>query len=107
MTKLDQPLVEEPAHPFPFAPRTRRQVWRGPSESIRQHVVRVERVIALVLALVLLGTGETLRAAGLAPTDGAHAGRVFPSSRYAIDEILSRPYDREVPMGCTGDRVWA
>ncbi len=24
-----------------------------------------------------------------------------------IDEILSRPYGRDVPMGCTGDRVWA
>jgi len=24
-----------------------------------------------------------------------------------IDEILTRPFDRDVPMGCTGDRVWA
>ena len=26
---------------------------------------------------------------------------------FSIDEILSRPFDRDVPMGCTGDRVWA
>ena len=34
-------------------------------------------------------------------------GRVFAASRLSIDEILARPYDRDVPMGCTGDRVWA
>ena len=34
-------------------------------------------------------------------------GRVFAASRRSIDEILTRPYDRDVPMGCMGDRVWA
>jgi hypothetical protein len=34
-------------------------------------------------------------------------GRVFASSRRSIDEALARPYDRDVPMGCVGDRVWA
>ncbi len=29
------------------------------------------------------------------------------SSRFSIDDILARPYNRDVPMGCTGDRVWA
>ena len=24
-----------------------------------------------------------------------------------IDEILTRPFDRDVPIGCTGGRVWA
>jgi len=33
--------------------------------------------------------------------------RVFASSRFSIDEILTRPFDRDVPMGCTGDRIWA
>src|SRR5215467_13263612 len=33
--------------------------------------------------------------------------RVFAGSRRSIDEVLTRPYDREVPMGCVGDRVWA
>jgi len=33
--------------------------------------------------------------------------RVFESSRFSMDEILARPYSREVPMGCVGDRVWA
>ena len=34
-------------------------------------------------------------------------GRVFAASEFSIDEILSRPFDQDVPMGCTGDRVWA
>jgi Mannosylglycerate hydrolase MGH1-like glycoside hydrolase domain/NedA-like, galactose-binding domain len=34
-------------------------------------------------------------------------GRVFAASTFSIDEILSRPFDRDVPMGCTGDRLWA
>ncbi len=37
----------------------------------------------------------------------ARPGRVFAASVFSIDEILSRPFDRDVPMGCTGDRVWA
>ena len=38
---------------------------------------------------------------------GRRATAVFAASRFSIDEILSRPFDRDVPMGCTGDRVWA
>ncbi len=33
--------------------------------------------------------------------------RVFPTSRFAMDEILSRPYTPDVPMGCVGARLWA
>ncbi len=33
--------------------------------------------------------------------------RVFGASRAAIDEILARPYDADVPFGSTGDRLWA
>lgn len=33
--------------------------------------------------------------------------RVFATSRFDIDNILARPYDREVPFGASGDRVWA
>lgn len=33
--------------------------------------------------------------------------RVFATSRFNIDEILSRPYDPDVPMGCVGRRIWA
>lgn len=33
--------------------------------------------------------------------------RVFASSRFNIDHILARPYDRDVPFGSSGDRLWA
>src|SRR5262245_18345270 len=33
--------------------------------------------------------------------------RVFASSRFSMDDILSRPYNPDVPMGCVGDRLWA
>ena len=33
--------------------------------------------------------------------------RVFASSRVAIDRILARPYDSEVPFGSSGEVVWA
>ncbi len=33
--------------------------------------------------------------------------RVFQKRGYAIDSILARPYDAEVPFGASGDRVWA
>ncbi len=63
----------------------------------------------LLIAAVL---GPMSLAAGLAgaepgPTEKPLAGRVFAASRRSIDEVLARPYDRDVPMGCVGDRVWA
>src|SRR5947209_11721199 len=33
--------------------------------------------------------------------------RVFPTSRFAMDAILYRPYTPEVPFGSTGRRLWA
>jgi hypothetical protein len=33
--------------------------------------------------------------------------RVFPKSKFRIDQILARAYTPEVPFGATGDRVWA
>src|SRR5262245_28961599 len=33
--------------------------------------------------------------------------RVFADSHFLIDDILRRPYDPDVPMGCVGDCVWA
>jgi hypothetical protein len=41
------------------------------------------------------------------PAQTSRPARVFAASVFSIDEILSRPFDRDVPMGCTGDRVWA
>jgi hypothetical protein len=35
------------------------------------------------------------------------AHRVFASSRADIDELLSRPYGPEIPLGTVGDRLWA
>ncbi len=35
------------------------------------------------------------------------AHRVFASSRFSMDDVLTRSYDPDVPMGCVGDRVWA
>lgn len=56
-----------------------------------------------------------LTAALLLPTAGALPAqtanplphRVFATSRFAIDKILARPYDRNVPFGASGDLVWA
>jgi hypothetical protein len=33
--------------------------------------------------------------------------RVFAKSHFAVDRILARPYDSDVPFGASGDRVWA
>src|SRR5271167_3857847 len=63
------------------------------------------RTLAFSL-VVLVGSG-LLEGAEADPPGRLPAGRVFATSRNAIDEILARPYDRDVPMGCTGDRVWA
>ena len=62
---------------------------------------------ALAFSLTVLICSGLLEGAEADPPGRLLAGRVFATSRYDIDEILARPYDREVPMGCTGDRVWA
>src|ERR1700722_5354837 len=63
------------------------------------------RTLAFTLA-ILVGS-SLLEGAEADPPGRPLAGRVFATSRQAVDEILARPYDREVAMGCTGDRVWA
>jgi hypothetical protein len=57
-------------------------------------------------ALVTLGLAGVGRCAGPAQVEVRTPHRVFPTSRFSIDEILARPYDPEVPLGCTGDRIW-
>lgn len=61
---------------------------------------------ALAFTFILL-VGSGLLQGAEDPPARPIPGRVFASSRRSIDESLARPYDRDVPMGCTGDRVWA
>jgi hypothetical protein len=58
-------------------------------------------------ALVTLGLAGVARCAPAGPAGAGFPHRVFPTSRYVVDEILTRPFDPEVPFGCVGDRVWA
>jgi hypothetical protein len=58
----------------------------------------------LLIGLALAGLSA---AAPPDPLAGTPSHRVMASSRFSIDEILTRPFDRDVPMGCTGNRVWA
>src|ERR1017187_2753310 len=70
-----------------------------------QSVIRPE---ILFLGLTAwLGAVPPLEAQQPEPPRQARAGRVFAASKFSVDEILARPFDRDVPMGCTGDRVWA
>ncbi len=41
------------------------------------------------------------------PQAASPSPRVFADSRFSMDQILERPYGPDVPMGCTGDRLWA
>ncbi len=68
---------------------------------------RIQARIFLLTVLVGIVDAGLLEAAEPGPSGRSRPGRVFATSRPAIDEVLTRPYDREVPMGCTGDRVWA
>jgi hypothetical protein len=63
----------------------------------------------VVYAAIWLGLSSLGRAAdlGAALPINITAPRVFALSRFSIDEILNRPFDADVPIGCTGDRVWA
>jgi len=56
---------------------------------------------------IWLGLAGLVAGADLDPPATSHQPRVFASSRFSIDEILTRPFDRDVPMGSTGDRIWA
>jgi len=60
-------------------------------------------------AAILVGLAGGAIARGDQPnlTAMPPCARVFPTSVFSVDRILARPFDRDVPMGCTGDRVWA
>jgi hypothetical protein len=60
---------------------------------------RTSLAVAAVLSLPL--------APSSAGDQTAVPGRALASSRFRIDDILKRPCTPEVPMGSTGDRVWA
>jgi len=62
---------------------------------------------AAAAILIALGAGDVARGGALELTAIPPRPRVFPTSVFSIDRILARPFDRDVPMGCTGDRVWA
>jgi SAM-dependent methyltransferase len=55
-----------------------------------------------MLAVVLTVLVPALAAGGEPP-----GGRVFPASRFSIDEALRRPDSPEVPFGSVGRRLWA
>jgi hypothetical protein len=64
-----------------------------------------QRMIGLV---VLWAWGSfPFACAGAEPGPAAVPGRVFPASKFDIDQILKRPYTPEVPFGTSGDRLWA
>ncbi len=63
--------------------------------------------IAACSALFVLTFGVRDRAAELDGATAAPRSTVFATSRFDINEILKRPFTADVPMGCTGDRVWA
>jgi hypothetical protein len=73
-------------------------------------MVRARRIDWLArgsVVLFWLGIAGPESRAGSAPTDAQASHRTFAASKFAIDEILARPFDRDVPMGCTGARLWA
>src|SRR5262249_43316631 len=85
----------------PLAARIRRQ------SAMRRMCSLIPRRALSLAVLAGLAFSSALRGAAPVSPKESHSVRVFPSSTYSIDEVLARPYDREVPMGCTGDRVWA
>ena len=111
---------------FRLIPRSPRHRWRDPSDSGGMFPVTRRRdfqpnggpvvVRHRFAAAVLLNRGRRWdrrplarrrRSRSAARAEKPRPGRVFAASRLSIDEVLTRPYDRDVPMGCTGDRVWA
>jgi hypothetical protein len=64
-------------------------------------------VFLIAAALGPLSLAAPLSGAESGPAAKPLSGRVFAGSRRSIDESLTRPYDRDVPLGCVGDRVWA
>jgi hypothetical protein len=70
---------------------------------VRHHLLSGPSIFTCAV-VVWLGVAGLLQAQ---PAGTSRPARVFAESVFSIDEILSRPFDRDVPMGCTGDRVWA
>ncbi len=60
-------------------------------------------VLVMVLASLFSGRceGKVQEPSAAAPK------RVFSDSAYVINDILTRPYGPEVPLGSAGDRLWA
>ncbi len=56
----------------------------------------------LLMAAIAFGQGAVQN-----PNPGQATARVFAESRFSMDSILERPYGPDVPMGCTGERLWA
>jgi hypothetical protein len=62
---------------------------------------------SLLLPTLALACCFALPAGAQSHADRPLPHRVFASSRFAVDQILARPYDSDVPFGASGDRVWA
>ena len=60
---------------------------------------------------VISSLGWLILLLGLTPraifADEPAPHRLFPAARPDIDDLLKRSYDRDVPMGTVGDRLWA
>ena len=79
--------------------------WMAALRNLLAPTCRIAACSALLVLIfdVRIGAAEFGEdAAPLAPRSN-----VFAVSRFEIDEILKRPFTADVPMGCTGDRVWA
>ncbi len=62
---------------------------------------------AAAAILIVLAASFAARGGPPEPTPVPGRPRIFHSSIFSIDQKLSRPFDRDVPLGSTGDRVWA
>ncbi len=81
------------------------QSRRGPAKLRNWSIMQRQGV--LITTLIWLALAGLVRGADPDSPRNRHPARVFAASHFSIDQILARPYDRDVPMGCTGDRVWA
>jgi hypothetical protein len=72
-----------------------REAW-----NIRYKAARSLLTLWIVLAI-------PVPAIGADPVASPKSGRHFATSTFLIDALLARPYGQEVPMGCTGARLWA
>lgn len=61
---------------------------------------------AKLFALLTFAVSLVLQSASQ-PSATASSPLLFPDRRPRIDDVLSRPYDANVPFGCVGNRLWA